>query len=170
MEATVERATRDLTDLRPAAILYCCTNATSRASGGQDENAADKILKGSGVRGITTSSAVISVLRALNLKRVFMVSPTMDDIVAGTISFLRYHDVAVLNNFSIKHRDRGGDPSQASPDRCRWRFSGMHEFMLDGGNFGYGESRWKTRRFIQCSFSLARSSCCRSRDPEDRFG
>jgi maleate isomerase len=105
MEATVERAARDLADLRPAAILYCCTSATFLAGGGQDEDAANKILKGSGVRGITTSSAVISALRALNLKRVFMVSPYMDDIVAGAISFLRYYDVEVPNNFSFKHRD-----------------------------------------------------------------
>ena len=105
MEATIERAAGDLAALRPAVMLYCCTAATFMAGGGNDRSASDKIKAATGLTGITTSSAVVSALHALGLKRVFMISPYPDDILDGAIRFLAHYGVTVKHSYSFKHKD-----------------------------------------------------------------
>lgn len=105
MEATIGRAAGDLAALRPAVMLYCCTAATFMAGGGNDRSASDRIRAATGLPGITTSSAVVSALRTLGLKRVFMISPYPDDILAGAVSFLAHYGITVAHSFSFRHKD-----------------------------------------------------------------
>ena len=105
MVGSVERAARDLADIRPAVILYACTTATFLAGHASHTDMSERIFAATGIPGITTATAVIEALRAIRARRVFMVTPYPAHINEQEVEFLAYHGVTVSAWDSFLHTD-----------------------------------------------------------------
>jgi maleate isomerase len=105
MIGSVERAARDLADLRPVVMLYACMTGTFLAGHGQHADMGERILQATGIPGITTATAVLDALRALRATRVFMVTPYPHHINEQEVAFLAYHGVRVPHWDSFLHED-----------------------------------------------------------------
>lgn len=105
MIGSVERAARDIAELRPGVILYACMTGTFLAGHARHAEMGDKILVETGIPGITTATAVLEALRTLGAKRVFMVTPYPKNINEQEIQFLNYHGIDVPTHDSFLHHD-----------------------------------------------------------------
>jgi maleate isomerase len=105
MVGSVERAARDLADIRPAVILYACTTATFLAGHASHAEMSELIFAATGIPGITTATAVIEALRAIRARRVFMVTPYPAHINEQEVEFLAYHGITVSAWDSFLHTD-----------------------------------------------------------------
>lgn len=105
MIGSVERAARDLADLRPAVMLYGCMTGTFLAGHALHADMGDRIRRVTGIPGITTATAVLEALHTLRAKRVFMVSPYPAHINEQEVEFLAYHGITVTRWDSFLHED-----------------------------------------------------------------
>jgi maleate isomerase len=105
MIGSVERAARDMADLRPAVMLYACMTGTFLAGHARHADMAERIRCATGIPGITTATAVLEALHALRAKRVFMVSPYPAHINEQEVEFLAYHGIRVTRWDSFLHED-----------------------------------------------------------------
>lgn len=97
MMASVEQASRDLAMAwpKPEVMIYGCTSGSFVAGPGREEEAATKITQSTGIPSYTTSTAVIMALQELQARRVFMVTPYIEDVNAREIEFLAHRDIHV---------------------------------------------------------------------------
>lgn len=105
MIGSVERASRDLADLRPAVMLYACMIGTFLAGHSRHADLGECIRRTTGIPGVTTATAVLEALRALRAKRVFMVTPYPAHINEQEVEFLAYHGITVPRWDSFLHED-----------------------------------------------------------------
>lgn len=90
------RGAQDLVRLKPEIILYACTSGSFVEGEGSEEEIADRIQQATGIRALTTSSAVIRALKHLGVRTVFMVTPYPQDINELEVDFLRFNDIDVI--------------------------------------------------------------------------
>ena len=97
MMASLEQASRDLAMAwpKPEVILYACTSGSFVMGPGHDKALADDIMSYTGIPAYTTSTAVIMALEELGAKRVFMVTPYIDEVNAHEIAFFAHHGIKV---------------------------------------------------------------------------
>jgi maleate isomerase len=113
MTESVERAARDLADIRHAVCLHDRNISrrprTARAMG-------DRIRHATGIPGITTATAVLQALHALRAKRVFMVTPYPACINEQEVEFLAYHGITVPCWDSFLHEESLQNVSKTSAE------------------------------------------------------
>ncbi|MDI4232570.1 aspartate/glutamate racemase family protein [Bradyrhizobium sp. Arg237L] len=95
MNASVERAARDLAFAQPEVIVYACTSGSFLNGPDEAEALSRRIEALTGIPAVTTSQAVIAALHALRAKRVFMITPYADAVNAVEASFLAHFGVTV---------------------------------------------------------------------------
>ncbi len=95
MADSIERAARDIALVCPEIILYACTSGSFLIGVGREDEIAQRIVDITGIPAVTTSTAVISALRAVKARRVFMVTPYPDDINVREIEFLKHYEIKV---------------------------------------------------------------------------
>jgi maleate isomerase len=93
MAESIERAAFDLSQAYPEVILYGCTSGSFLAGIGNEAKVADRIEKFVNIPAITTSTAVIQALRAMDAKKVFMLTPYPRDITEHEVDFLAHYDI-----------------------------------------------------------------------------
>ena len=105
MIGSVERAARDLAELRPAVMLYACMTGTFLAGHARHADMGERIRRTTGIPAITTATAVLEALHALGAKRVFMVTPYPAHINEQEVDFLAHHGITVPRWDSFLHED-----------------------------------------------------------------
>jgi maleate isomerase len=94
MAQSIERAAHDLAQAHPEIILYGCTSGSFLAGLGREAEVAQRIADLTGIAAITTSTAVVDALRAVEAHRVFMLTPYPKDITVHEVEFLRHYGIA----------------------------------------------------------------------------
>lgn len=95
MNASLERAARDLAFAAPEVIVYACTSGSFLEGLDEAKALARRIEAASGIAAITTSQAVIAALKVLGARRVFMITPYSDDVNEVEAAFLAQCGIAV---------------------------------------------------------------------------
>ena len=105
MIKSAEQASRGLAQANPEVILYACTSGSFLSGPGREDEIGDMIQRWSGVPAYTTAGSVIRGLKALQAKRVFMLTPYPDDIHAQEIEFLQFRGVIVDGHDTFRCAD-----------------------------------------------------------------
>ena len=93
----IEAAAKTLRITRPNVIVYACTSGSFVKGLGWDRAIADRIEKASGTRAVTTSTAAVDALRALNIEKVAVAAPYPDDVNQTLKGFLQQNGFGVVN-------------------------------------------------------------------------
>lgn len=99
---SLERAAKDIAQTHPEVILYGCTSGSFLLGAGKEADPGEKIMQYTGIRGITAAAAVIDALRAVEAKRIFMVTPYPDDINESEAVFLDHEGIKVVASDSFR--------------------------------------------------------------------
>lgn len=105
MIESAEKASRGLAQANPEIIVYACTSGSFLSGPGREDEIGEMIKRWTGIPGRTTSSSVVMGLKALNAKRVFMLTPYPDDIHAQEIDFLKFRGVIVDGHDTFRCAD-----------------------------------------------------------------
>lgn len=95
MNASVERAARDLAFAKPEVIAYACTSGSFLEGTGAEGTVARQIEAVTGIAAFTTSEAVVAALKALRAQSVFMITPYPDAVNAEEVAFLTHYGFEV---------------------------------------------------------------------------
>lgn len=96
MMPSLERAAKDLAQAHPDVFLFACTSGSFLEGRGKEDDIARRIREYTGVPAITTSVAVVRALDALEMRRVFMITPYPDDINDEEVEFLAHYCVKTI--------------------------------------------------------------------------
>jgi maleate isomerase len=96
MADSIERAAHDVAQAYPEVILYGCTSGSFLAGMGRESEIADRITKLTGIKAITTSTAVIAALRSVSAQKVFMLTPYPRDITEHEVEFLAHYGIETV--------------------------------------------------------------------------
>jgi len=114
MADSIDRAAHDMALVEPELILYACTSGSFIIGLGREHEIAERIFKHTGVPAITTSTAVVSAIRAVGAKRVYMVTPYPDDINLHEVEFLNHYGIEVSGWDAFRCEDSAGNRAIAS--------------------------------------------------------
>jgi maleate isomerase len=92
----IQDAAALLADAKVDLILFHCTANSMEGGPGADEAIAAAIHQATGIPATTTASAVVAALRALDLRRLVLVSPYTDEVNARETAFLEGLGFTVL--------------------------------------------------------------------------
>jgi len=122
MMPSLERASVDLAQVHPEVILFACTSGSFLEGRGKEDEIARKIQRYTDIPAITTSVAVVEALDALEIRRVFMITPYPDDINDEEVAFLAHYgvDVPAYDSFRCDVTELTAEiPSEAIADMAR---------------------------------------------------
>ena len=90
---SVDQAVTDLSFCfpKPEIIIYGCTSGSFVSGPGKEAELAERITKNVGIRAVTTSSAILMGLEAVGAKRVFLLTPYIEDVTAQEIALLEHY-------------------------------------------------------------------------------
>ncbi len=97
MLESVERSAISISQIQPEVILFACTSASFIGGAGTDEEIGRRIEEATGIPGIATSTAIVAALKFFRAKRVFLVTPYIEDLNKREQAFLRD------NGFEVPH-------------------------------------------------------------------
>lgn len=97
MLASVSRSAISIAQIQPEVILFACTSASFIGGVGTDEEIGRRIEEVTGIPGVATSTALVAALRFRRAKRVFLVTPYIEDLNRREQEFLRD------NGFEVPH-------------------------------------------------------------------
>jgi maleate isomerase len=101
---SVDQAVRSLAMCypQPSIIIYGCTSGSFVSGPGKEADLAKRITAGVGIPAVTTSTAVLMGLEALNIKRVFLLTPYIQSVTQHEIDLLEYYGYTVggVDSFS----------------------------------------------------------------------
>jgi maleate isomerase len=119
---SVDQAVRSLAMCypQPSIIIYGCTSGSFVSGPGKEADLAARISAGVGIPAVTTSTAVLMGLEALGIKRVFLLTPYVEDVTRHEIDLLEYYgytiggvdsfncadtrDIAKISTFQVAER------------------------------------------------------------------
>ena len=97
----VRRATRDVLVPEPGVVAYACTSG-SFVDGVAGERALVDVMAGAGApASLTTAGALVSAFTALDVRRIALVSPYVDDLTGRLERFLAAHGVATVSRVGL---------------------------------------------------------------------
>ena len=105
MIESAEKAARGLAQANPEIIVYACTSGSFLSGPGREDEIGEMITRWTGLPACTTSSSVIMGLKALQAKRIFMLTPYADDIHAQEIEFLKFRGITVDGHDTFRCSD-----------------------------------------------------------------
>jgi maleate isomerase len=90
---SVDQAVRSLAMCfpQPKVIIYGCTSGSFVSGPGKEADLAGRITDHVGIPAITTSTAVLLGLKALDIRRVFLLTPYVEHVTQHEIDMLEYH-------------------------------------------------------------------------------
>ncbi|AJE47688.1 maleate cis-trans isomerase family protein [Celeribacter indicus] len=98
MTQDIEGAASLVADVRPDLIGFHCT-AVSMADADAEADILARARQASGREVVATSEAAVAALAALGARRIVLVTPYLDHIVASEVAFLNRHGIAVTDAF-----------------------------------------------------------------------
>ena len=134
MNAGIELAARQLATTRPDVAIYMCTSGSFKD--GQDGNQAIKETLGRlipAAKITTTSEAVVEAMRALDLRRVAMLTPYDEEVTRREIDFLGWHGVSVTD-FIFRDIEDNLDRGAVPPDES-YHFASQLDLSDADGTF-----------------------------------
>lgn len=101
MAESVDRAAYDLAQAYPEVIVYGCTSGSFLEGIGKEARLADRITQHTGIKAVTTSTAVVEALQVQGAKRIFLITPYPDDVNEHELTFCKHYglDVVALDSF-----------------------------------------------------------------------
>lgn len=105
MSERVDDAAQLLAQAHPDIILFGCTSGSLINGFGYDQELIKRIEDRTGIKALTTSSAVISALRALDAKRLVVVTPYIDKVNEIEKKFLEDNGFQVLDIRGLQNLD-----------------------------------------------------------------
>lgn len=107
MNASLERAANDLSMCypQPEAILYGCTSGGFILGAEQEATWAAEVSAICGIHIITTTAAVVAGLRAVDAKRIYVVTPYTDEVNKHVVRFLEESGISVTGYDSFRRSD-----------------------------------------------------------------
>ncbi|WP_310684729.1 maleate cis-trans isomerase family protein [Burkholderia multivorans] len=96
MTEGVEHAAALLADTEPSLIVFHCT-AVSTWDPAMDSSLCQRISVSTATQATTTAQAIINALRALNAKKVVVITPYVDEINEREVRFLSHFGVETLS-------------------------------------------------------------------------
>lgn len=107
----IEIAAQRLMRFQPVCFAYLCTAASFIHGAGHDTEIGDRIREATGVRAVTTSSAVLKALKTLDVKSVATATPYIDALDQKLTAFLEGNGFSVVsqNPLGLTH-DQGLHP------------------------------------------------------------
>jgi len=105
MEEEIDREALKLSDAGVDMIGYGCTSGSLFRGFGHDKIIVERIEKASGKPAVATSGAVISALRALNIKKVAVATPYIDEINDLEEKFLQANGFQVVDLQGLKIKE-----------------------------------------------------------------
>jgi maleate cis-trans isomerase len=100
MSRHVEAGAKLLSDAQVDAVVFHCT-AVSTFSPSMGEDIECRIAGASGLPAISTSEAILTALRALNAKKIVLLTPYIDSVNAREVAFLEHHGFEVLEEVGL---------------------------------------------------------------------
>lgn len=100
MTERVEEAAALLADAEPQRILFHCTAVTTM-NPAIVENLRQRMSRASGLPAVITSEALIAAFRALEARRIVMITPYIAEVNLREAAFLQHHGVAVLRQHGL---------------------------------------------------------------------
>jgi maleate isomerase len=102
MNDSLELVAHNLAQAYPEVITYACTGGSFLEGPGNEGQPAERILKRTGIPGISTSVVVVEALRAFGARRVLLVGPYPHDIMRNEVRFLEHYgfEVAAWDTFA----------------------------------------------------------------------
>lgn len=113
MNAHVDLAVRQLETADPDVVVYMCTSGSFMNGNAGDLAIRRRLTELTGRRSMTTSSAVLAALRALDLRRVVMLTPYDEDLTRREIDWLVANGIEVTDHCFRDipdNLDRGAQP------------------------------------------------------------
>jgi maleate isomerase len=120
MLTDLSQAASLVADTRPDLIAFNCTAVSTRRPG-SDSEIAERIERETGYPAITTGTALIEGLRALNARKIVLVTPYIDAVVARETAFFEWHGVKVLGAHGAginSNWDMAQEPEARWQDMC----------------------------------------------------
>lgn len=108
LSALAERAVegaRILASANPDLLVFGCTTGSLIKGFGYDKELIDRIEQASGIRTITTTTALVEALKALGTKRVLVSTPYSEEVNAVEKKFLEDSGVEVVRIRGLGHTD-----------------------------------------------------------------
>ena len=94
----IEIAAKRLMRFKPTCFAYLCTTTSFIKGIGHDTDISNRITLATGMPAITTSTAVVKALKALNLKKVTTASPYLREVDRKLTEFLEGNGIKVVNS------------------------------------------------------------------------
>jgi maleate isomerase len=117
MVTSTEQAAARVAQVKPEVIVWACTSGSFIEGEGHDVEIARRIESAAGgVPAITTSTAMVGALRAVGARRVYLVTPYIQDINEREERFLRDSGFAVTHTASFLHTQTLAIRETASED------------------------------------------------------
>jgi len=117
MTEKVEEAAELLADAGADLIVFHCT-AVSTFDVHMEASLKRRITDATGKPAITTSEALMAAFRALEARRIVLLSPYPGEINEREIAFFRHHQIAVLHDVGLDIQGGGG--AYADVDPASW--------------------------------------------------
>jgi maleate isomerase len=76
---------------QPKIIIYGCTSGSFVSGPGKEADLADRITSGVNIPAVTTSTAILMALKAVGMKRIFLLTPYVEDVTRHEIDLLVHH-------------------------------------------------------------------------------
>ncbi len=95
MNQEIEKASEYLATAEVGVILFACTGA-SFAKPGYDKEIIERIKRATGIEGTTTSTAILSALKELNVKRISLATPYPSEVNGIAKRFLESNGIEVI--------------------------------------------------------------------------
>lgn len=111
----IEPAAPTLVQVSPEVIVFACTSGSFHRGEGWDREVQKRITDSSGVPAIVTGIAVADALRALQARRIFMVTPYPEEINQLEIAYFARHDVQIVD-YTYFHCEKSRDVSDILPE------------------------------------------------------
>ena len=97
MLESIEKSSISIAQIQPEVILFACTSGSFIGGMGKDLDIGRRIEDATGIPGIATSTAVVSAIKHFGARRVFLVTPYIEDLNERERIFLRD------NGFEVPH-------------------------------------------------------------------
>jgi maleate isomerase len=98
MNDSLDRAVYDLAQAYPEVIIYGCTVGSFLEGAGRETDVAKKITASTGIQAVTTTTAVLEALTALNINKVFLITPYPRTLHDHEIEFLSQKGFTVVGS------------------------------------------------------------------------
>jgi len=103
MVESTSHAAACVAQTKPELIAWACTSGSFIDGVSHDEGISRRIVDETGIPAITTSAAMIAALKAVGAKRVYLVTPYVQDLNDREVQFLEENGFSVTHTASFLH-------------------------------------------------------------------